>query len=469
MPDAPYPIAAASVLGHRSTRGNATTLIFGVDVPALLYTIADGASFALARAVAPQGARARRDPRASGADVLAAPFNVMAKPAGAACNLACTYCFYRDRDDGAVPRMSDAALEAFVRGMFAAHAGQPIVRFDWQGGEPTLCGLAFFERAVALQRRFARPGQTVENALQTNGLLLDDAWGAFLARHGFLVGLSVDGPRAIHDAGRVDRGGAPSFDRVMRTVALLRRHGAEFNVLAVVTAESAREPAAVYGFLRELTPYLQLIPCVDRVGASGDRPLLEPHATGGSLAPWSVTPEAWGAFLCAVFDAWVVADVGRVYVQMFDALLGLTLGLPSGLCTLDATCGTGLAIEADGGLYPCDHYVFPRYRLGDLDVDVDAGGRSASALERIARSEAMQAFGRAKRETLTRQCRACPELRRCGGGCPKHRFAETADGEPGLDALCEGWRAFLAHAGPAFDTMAGYLQRGEPPARIMER
>ena len=389
----------------------------------------------------------------------------MAKPAGPACNLACGYCFYRERGLDPGPGMSDEVLEAFVRGMFRAHGGAPVVRFDWQGGEPTLLGVEFFERAVALQKRYRPPPVRVENAFQTNGVLIDEDWARLFAKYGFLVGVSLDGPRELHDALRPTRGGAPTFDRVVRAIELLRGHDVAVNVLTVVGRHNAGHPREVYRLLREQSPFLQLIPCVERVvhdGPDDGRPLAGPPERDplGVLAPWAVTSEDWGDFLCGVFDEWVAADVGRVFVQLFDAALGLTAGFPGGLCVLEATCGTGLALEADGSLYPCDHYVYPELRVGSLPE---------SSLALLARGPAMQAFGRAKRDGLPAECRECEELRRCGGGCPKHRFDVTVGGVPGKDVLCAGWQRFLAHAGPDFDAMAALIHEGQPPARVMER
>ncbi len=386
-------------------------------------------------------------------------FHLMAKPAGAACNLACSYCFYLSRWDGKGHGMDDATLAAFVRSYLTAHPGPEVV-FAWQGGEPTLLGLDFFRRAVALQKQFCPPGKQVQNAFQTNGILLDEAWCAFLREEHFLVGLSIDGPAKLHDRMRVDRGGGTTSERVQAAAERLLRQRVEFNLLCVVGAHNAHAPLQTYRFLRRLgTPFLQFIPLVERrrSGQAHDFAGPEPDDPGHGIDPASVTPEAWGRFLIGVFDEWITADVGRVYIRDFDNWLGMWTGLPSGLCIHAETCGDALAIEADGSLYSCDHYVYPRHRLGSL---------SERPLEEMVESPQQRRFGTDKRDTLNATCRSCRWLKLCHGGCPKHRFPATAEAPP-APHLCAGWMAFFAHAAPAFDAMAALLAQQRAPAEVM--
>ncbi len=395
-------------------------------------------------------------------------FQVMAKPSGAACNLHCRYCFYLDRGSlhpgPGAPWMSDEVLESFVRQQLEAQAG-PEVGFAWQGGEPTLMGLDFFERAVALQRRHAR-GRLVRNSLQTNGLLLDDAWGEFLKREDFLVGLSLDGPEALHDLYRVDKVGRPSFDRVMGGLAVLKKHGVEFNTLSVVHRESARHPLEVYRFLREIgSRHLQFIPLVERQPSPTDVAAGLDHAPPPGLdtdrpqvTGWSVDPGEYGEFLVSIFEEWVRADVGRVFVQLFDVTLGLWLGYPSGLCLFRETCGDAVALEHNGDVYSCDHYAYPAYRLGNL---------LREGLGDLVRGARQRTFGQGKAETLPSCCRACDVLPACNGECPKNRFLRTPDGEPGLNYLCAAYQRYFRHVAPAMRRMAWLALHRRPPAEIM--
>lgn len=395
-----------------------------------------------------------------------AGFHVMAKPTGPLCNLDCRYCYYLEKarlyPEERRWRMDDATLEAYVRRMIEAQPGGEIA-FAWQGGEPTLLGVDFFRRAVALQRRLCPPGRTVSNSLQTNGTLIDDGWAAFLAEHRFLVGVSVDGPADLHDRYRVDRGGRPTHERVLRGIDRLRRHGVAFNLLCTVNAGNAAEPRRVYRFLRGLgTPFLQFIPLVERCARGADDrrlagpPQDEPEA--GAVTPWSVTGPAYGDFMTGVFDAWLARDVGEVFVQLFDVQLGIEMGLPSSLCVFAEECGRGLALEHDGSVFACDHYVYPAYRLGNL--------RERSLAE-LVDAPRQRAFGAAKRDALPGRCWRCPHLRRCWGGCPKHRVDRTANGEPGLNRLCAGYRRFFDHAAPHLRRMAELLRAGRPAAAIM--
>jgi len=379
-------------------------------------------------------------------------FHVMAKPSGAACNLDCKYCYFLAKErlyPGSRFRMSEEVLEAYLQQLFAAH-GPGEVTIAWQGGEPTLMGLEFFRRAVALAERHRRPGQIPRHAFQTNGILLDDRWAAFLKEHDFLVGVSVDGPRALHDAYRVDKGGRPTFDRVMRGLAHLQRHGVAVNILCAVHAANGNRPREVYRFLRDdlEARFIQFIPIVERDDAPGGR-------EGGCVTARSVGARQYGA----VFEAWVRQDVGRVFVQTFDVALASWLGEPEGLCVHAPTCGLGLALEHNGDLYSCDHFVEPEHLLGNI-LD--------QPMSELVVTPRQRDFGRAKVDRLPRRCRACDVRFACHGGCPKDRFLTTGEGEPGLNYLCAGYRAFFRHIDPAMRLMAALIARGRAPREIMQ-
>jgi uncharacterized protein len=396
------------------------------------------------------------------------PFQVMAKPNGPRCNLDCTYCYYLEKErlypDERKFRMPDNVLETYVRDYIAAQTATAAAEiwFSWQGGEPTLIGLEFFRRAVALQQRYAPAGKLVRNALQTNGTLLNQEWAAFLKAHDFLVGLSIDGPRELHDRYRVDRAGRPSFDQVMAAVELLTTHGVEFNALTVVNRLNSRKPREVYRFLKEIgVEFMQFIPIVERIVGDGTLAGAPQQITPAEakVTPWSVLPRDYGTFLSRVFDEWIRNDVGRIFVQFFDVQVGLWAGAPSSLCWFAETCGQGLALEHNGDLYACDHYVYPEYLLGNI---------THTPMDVLAASPTQEKFGVDKRDSLPRQCRVCEYRFACNGGCPKHRFLETADGEPGLNYFCESYQRFFAHAGPQLRTMAALLHRGRAAADIMQ-
>jgi uncharacterized protein len=382
-------------------------------------------------------------------------FQVMLKPRGSICNLDCQYCFYLDKEQlypGASFRMSDELLEEYTRQYIAAQR-VPEVVFAWQGGEPTLMGLQFYRKAVALQEKYRRPEMRILNALQTNGTRLDDEWCTFFHEHHFLIGLSLDGPRPLHDAYRVDKGGQATFDKVMAGLNLLQRHQVEFNILTCVHAANADHPLDVYRFLRDEVgaEFIQFIPIVERI-----HPLR--FQEGAQVSPRSVTGEAYGRFLNAVFDEWIWHDVGRVCVQIFDVALAIWLGAPSGLCIFDETCGRGLAMEHNGDVYSCDHFVEPRHRLGNMQV---------IPLADLAGSTKQQRFGLAKRDTLPRACHECPVLFACHGGCPKDRFLQTPDGEPGLNYLCAGYKAFFTHVDAPMKQIRTLVQQDRPVADVM--
>jgi uncharacterized protein len=376
-------------------------------------------------------------------------FHVMAKPTGAICNLDCKYCFYLEKENlferGTRFRMSDEVLEAYVRQQIEAQRGSEVV-FAWQGGEPTLMGLEFFKKAVALQKRFAA-GRRMQNAFQTNGVLLDDDWCEFFKRENFLIGISIDGPRELHDGYRVDKGGKPTFDRVMNGIELLKKHGVEFNTLSVVHRENALQPLTVYNFLKSIgSLYLQFIPLVER------------GAAPGSVTDRSVRPEDYGGFLVSIFEEWVRADVGKVFVQLFDVSLGIWMGNPSGLCLFSETCGDAVALEHNGDVFSCDHFVYPEYKLGNL---LNTG------LGDLVRSPRQREFGGAKAATLPGYCQRCEVRFACHGECPKNRFTETPDGEPGLNYLCAAYKRFFTHVNPAMRGMAYLALNRRAPAEIM--
>jgi uncharacterized protein len=373
----------------------------------------------------------------------------MAKPIGPLCNLACDYCYYLGKTSlfpaGERYRMSDEVLEAHVRSVFEASSG-PLVCFAWHGGEPTLAGLDFFRRAVELQQRHLPEGWSCLNNLQTNGTRLDDGWCSFLAENGFAVGVSIDGPARFHDRSRPDRRGLPSHARVMRGLARLRAHGIEPDVLCTLNALTATAPLEVYRFfLAEGVRWVQFLPVVERTA-------------GGTVTERSVGPEAMAGFLCTIFDEWVRHDVGRIAIQNFAEALLVVSGTPANLCIMAETCGRVLALEHDGGVYACDHFVDPAHWLGRVTVD---------GLGSLVDSPEQVAFGRAKRASLPAHCRSCPVLFLCNGGCPKDRFAVTPEGERGLNHLCAGYRQSYVHMLPQLERMVSLGRSGRGVGAIM--
>jgi len=394
-------------------------------------------------------------------------FHLLAKPTGAICNLDCKYCFFLSKEmlyPGSRFRMADELLETYIRQLLESQPGPEVV-VGWQGGEPTLMGLEFFERSIGYVDRYKKPRQRVSYTIQTNGTKLDAAWCAFFKKHNVLVGLSVDGPRALHDAYRVDKGGRGTFDDVMHGWRLLSRHGVDVNILCTVHAANADHPLEVYRFFRDelKTEFIQFIPIIERVtpqmlpvansgwGERGSDPrplfLLE----GNQVTDRSVGAEQWGRFLIGVFDEWVKRDVGKIYVQMFDAALASWVGAPPSMCIFSETCGSALALEHNGDLYSCDHFVEPKYLLGNI--------QQVHMLQLVT-SEQQRQFGLAKRDTLPRYCRECPVRFACHGECPKNRFISTPDGEPGLNYLCAGYLAFFTHIDPTMRLMADLLRKG---------
>ncbi len=400
-------------------------------------------------------------------------FHLLAKPTGAICNLDCKYCFFLSKEmlyPGSRFRMSDDLLETYIRQLLEAHQ-TPEVNVAWQGGEPTLMGLDFFQRSIEIVEKYRRPGQQILHTMQTNGTKIDDEWAAFFKQHHFLIGLSVDGPRQMHDTFRVNKGGAGSFDQVMRGWAALRKHDVDFNILCTLHAANADHPLEVYRFFRDElgARFIQFIPIIERATETtlpianlgwserpgGDRPL---YTQAGHLTTErSLKPEQYGRFLIGVFDEWVRHDVARVYVQMFDVTLGAYVGEYS-LCIHSPTCGNALALEHNGDLYSCDHFVEPKYLLGNI--------QQTHMIELIA-SDRQRQFGRDKQETLPRYCRECDVRFACHGGCPKDRFITTPDGEPGLNYLCAGFKLFFHHVDEAMRFMANELRFNRAPSNVM--
>lgn len=380
----------------------------------------------------------------------------MVKPGGAICNLDCSYCYFLSKEmlyPGSRFRMAYALLEDYTKQYIEAQR-VPEVTFAWQGGEPTLLGLEFYRHAVALQKKYQRSGMRIQNTFQTNGTLLDDAWCMFFKGNDFLIGLSLDGPERLHDAYRVDKGGQGTFKQVMRGLGLLKKHWVAFNILTTLHAANAPYPLEVYRFLRDDVgaEFMQFIPIVERDNASG-------FQEGSAVTDRSITGEQYGGFMTAVFDAWVRRDVGRVYVQLFDVALAAWVGVSPGLCIFEKTCGNALALEHNGDVYSCDHFVEPNHLLGNL--------QELPLLEMVT-SDRQRAFGQAKVDTLPKYCQSCEVRFVCNGGCPKDRVLNTPDGEPGLNYLCKGYRAFFNHVSLHMQFMVGELRRQRPPANIMQ-
>ncbi len=381
----------------------------------------------------------------------------MVKPRGSVCNLDCHYCYYLKKENlypGAGFRMSDELLEDYTRQYIAAQ-DVPEITFAWQGGEPTLMGLSFFQKAVDYQEKYRRPGQTIRNAFQTNGTLLNADWCAFFHEHNFLIGLSIDGPERLHNTYRLDKGGKPVFSRVLHAAEMLHRHGVEFNTLTCVNAANADSGLEVYRFLRDEIfgagpGYLQFIPIIERDNDSG-------FQEGTRVTRRSVSGEQYGRFLIKIFDEWVRRDVGRIFVQIFDVALAAWHGQRPGLCVHEETCGLGLAMEFNGDLYSCDHFVEPNHLLGDIH---------ATPLAELVNSPKQYAFGMAKK-ALPRYCRECSVRFICNGGCPKDRILRAPDGEPGLNYLCAGFKSFFTYIDRPMKMMSALLHAHRAPAEVM--
>ncbi len=395
---------------------------------------------------------------------LTSPTYVMAKPAGPLCNLACNYCYYLEKQNLYKQQqgktMSDETLETFVRDYIAAQS-TPSVLFTWHGGEPLMRPLTFYRRVLELQRKYAA-GRAIDNCIQTNGTLITPEWAQFFHDNQFLVGISIDGPQDMHDHYRKSRLGRPSWRQVMKGIDLLNRYGVEWNAMAVANATTAEDPLRFYHFFKEINcHYLQFTPVVERYYRHPDGRRLATPLDGATaeLTDFSITPEAWGDFCCTIFDEWVKNDVGEYFVQLFDATLAGWAGVMPSVCSMAETCGHATALEFNGDLYACDHFVFPEYRLGNI---------LETPLATLTARPELKKFGQAKRDALTRQCRECEYLFACHGECPKNRFGFSADGEPGHNHLCKGYHLFFSHVAPYMDFMKRCLQKGLPPSLVMK-
>ena len=398
-------------------------------------------------------------------------FHLMAKPAGPACNLGCDYCFYREKinffsEDNDF-RMSDEILEAYTREYIRSQPGDTVV-FEWQGGEPTLAGLDFFQRALNFQKQY-NTGKQISNSLQTNGILLDDEWCAFLKKNNFLVGLSLDGPEAIHNTHRKDKNGYPTFSKVFSALKLMQKHRIDVNVLAAVTRESSKHPLEIYRFFREANVrFIQFIPVVERNADPKARQLGIPLAvppsitqveTSTAVTPWSVKPHQFGEFLIRIYDEWIRHDVGEIFVMNFEWSLGAWAGTRPGMCHFSAQCGQNLIMEHNGDIFSCDHFMYPDFCIGNI--------REWELLEKI-QSRKQIAFGEAKETGLPEYCRRCKVLFACRGGCPKHRFSVTPEGKPGLNYLCPGFKHFFEHIRPSMERMLALIYERKPVSLIMK-
>lgn len=390
-------------------------------------------------------------------DLPSAPasFHVLTKPTGAICNLDCSYCFFLSKEElypDSPFRMNDGLLEEYIRQLLESHR-TPEVTVAWQGGEPTMMGLPFFRRAVALVEKYRRPGQVVEHTMQTNATLIDDAWAQFLADQDFLVGVSIDGPAPLHDTYRVDKGGKPTFHRVIAGLDRLKQHGVRWNALTTVHHANEHHGLAVYRFLRDElgADFVQLIPIVERPSPGG-------IPTGVEVTDRSVSAEGYGRFLIEVFDEWVRRDVGTVFVQMFDSTLASFVGAPGALCVHARTCGTAVALEHNGDLYSCDHFVEPDHLLGNI---------IETHMLELVDSPQQQAFGNAKNDELPDYCRSCDVRFACNGGCPKDRFTLTPDGQPGLHYLCPSYQAYFRHVDKPMRFMAAAVRGGSHADAVM--
>lgn len=393
---------------------------------------------------------------------FAHPMYIMVKPVGSACNLRCDYCYYLEKQhlyaNEGRQMLSDELLERFIREYIESQT-TPEVLFTWHGGEPLVRPLAFYEKVVRLQQRYAR-GRRIANSLQTNGTLINDDWARFFHDQGWLIGVSLDGPEAYHDAFRRTRGGGPSFRNVIRGIDILNRHAVEWNALAVANRLNGEHPLSFYRFFKNIgCQYIQVTPVVERLAHHDDGRQLASLVDEGQLAPFSIRPKQWGNFLCTIFDEWVRHDVSMFFINIFDATLANWVGVAPGLCTMAKHCGHAGVMEHNGDVYSCDHFVFPEYKLGNIHEQ---------SLVAMMYSERQRRFGRAKADSLPTQCRECQWLNACHGECPRNRFIHTANGEPGLNYLCEGYRQYFSHVAPYMDVMKRLLGEKRPPAEIMD-
>jgi uncharacterized protein len=401
-------------------------------------------------------------------------YHLLAKPAGAACNLGCQYCFFLSKENlyqGDSYLMNEELLETYIKQLLDSSPG-PQVDIAWQGGEPMLRGLDFYKRSVVLANQYRKPHQQILHTIQTNGTLIDDEWAAFFKQNNYLVGLSIDGPRAMHDVYRVSKKGEGSFDDVIRGWDCLRKHQVDVNILCTINASNADHPLEVYHFFRDelQAEYIQLIPIVERAtadtitfanrgwgGLKGtDRPLYKQE--GSLVTERTVTAEQFGKFLIGIFDEWVQRDVGKVFVTTFDVALGSWMGHHNS-CVVSPTCGNALVLEHNGDVYSCDHFVEPDYKLGNI---------KETTLQTLVNSEQQRRFGQNKFDTLPKYCKECPVLFACYGECPRNRFINAPDGESGLNYLCAGYKTFFTHIDAPMKTMANLIRQGQYADEIMQ-
>ena len=384
---------------------------------------------------------------------------VMIKPVGASCNLDCTYCYYLDKKDlydGKIARMNIQLLEKFTEQYIAANLQADEISFCWHGGEPLLVGLDFFKKAVSFQKKF-NPGKQISNSLQTNGTLIDREWVDLFLENNFLVGVSIDGPQAIHDSYRRDKRGQGTFTEVLKGIEMMYKGGVQYNTLTTVNNINQDHGGEIYLFLKSIGSYhMQFLPVLEHVtsitGKQKDRPVIVPPGTPGSYpASWSVSAEKFGNFLCDIFDLWSIGDVGVRFIPFFESVLANYLGIPPGVCAWCETCGNNVALEWNGDVYLCDHFVYPEYKIGNI---------SKMPFSQMAASEKLFRFGLEKRNRLPDLCFRCPYYRLCYGECPKHRFLTTSDGQTGLNALCEGYKRFFTHTEPWFTNYSSSLSAG---------
>ena len=395
-------------------------------------------------------------------------FHILSKPIGPICNMDCEYCFYLEKEKlypedirGQKFKMPGDVLETYIH-QYIHSQDAPVINFAWQGGEPTLMGVDFFRRVVTLQKKYAG-GKTIENAFQTNGVNLDDEWCSFFAENNFLIGVSIDGPRRIHDSYRVFKNGKPTFDRVMRGIELLKKHNVEFNTLTCVHHNNADQGKIIYRFLKRIgSRYFQFIPIVERKAREevDVLSLIEPNnKVEAEVTDWSVGPAMYGQFLIDVFDEWIKKDVGKIFVQMFDVALANWYGINPGLCVFSETCGKALAMEHNGDLYSCDHFVYPEYKLGNI---------MNTSLGEMVDSPSQRTFGQNKKSKLPQYCNECEYQFACHGGCPKQRFSHTPSGEEGLNYFCPSYKKFFKHVNPYMEFMVNELQNQRPPSNVMK-
>ena len=398
-------------------------------------------------------------------------YHAMVKPIGAICNIDCAYCYYLHKKEllgsNSKFQIADEILETHIRQYIEGQDGDHVV-FSWQGGEPTLLGLEFFRKIVALEQKYKKPYQRIENDLQTNGTLLNDEWGAFLKEHNFLIGLSLDGPEELHDVYRVTREGAPTFKKVFAAAQMLQRHRVPFNTLSVINRVNSKKPLDVYRFLKnEVGPReMQFIPCVEPKNFRNvapqmwdpeslplfDSPAAHPGTPDSIVTDWSIDPDDWGYFLCKVWDEWYRRDLGKVFINLFETAVAQWMGKESQLCIYHEFCGKGVALEHDGSLYSCDHYVYPEYKLGNI---------TETSSSRLVFSERQKKFGFDKFNTLPQRCRDCKYLFACNGECPKNRVIRTPEGEAGLNYLCSGLQKFWHHIDEDVQDICRRIARGE--------